>query len=151
MVEASPTRKRPARKAKSTAAATKKTAVANAARPMSDEHKRALAVGREEGRAIRSYLEAVEANRPKRGRRRTPDGIRRRLEQIERDLPYADPLTRVHLTQERIDLQSELDTGAEAFDLDALEEGFAKAVKGYSERKASRMRPGDRSASTRRC
>ena len=34
---------------------------------MTAEHKRALAQGRAEGRAVRSYLEALDQNRPRRG------------------------------------------------------------------------------------
>src|ERR1700742_1501255 len=75
---------------------------------MSDEHKHALAVGREESRAVRRYLEALEAHKPKRGRKRTAEGIQARLRQIDDDLTNADPLTRVHLVQERLNLESEL-------------------------------------------
>jgi len=32
--------------------------------PMSNEHKQALAEGREQGRGVRLYLEALEKNRP---------------------------------------------------------------------------------------
>ena len=46
---------------------------------MTDAHKQALAVGREQGRVIRGYLEALESTKPKRGRKRTPDSVRRRL------------------------------------------------------------------------
>lgn len=102
---------------------------------MSVEHKRALAVGREESRAVRRYLEALEAHKPKRGRKRTNEGISSRLRQIEERLPGADPLTRVHLVQERLNLQNELATKEEAVDLKALEDGFVKAAKGYGERK----------------
>ena len=107
-----------------------------AAKPsMSDEHKAALAVGRDESRSVRRYLEALEAHRPKRGRKRTNEGIEARLEAIESRLASADPLTRVHLVQERINLQNELATKEEAVDMDALENGFVKAAKGYGERK----------------
>jgi hypothetical protein len=102
---------------------------------MSAEHKAALAVGREESRAVRRYLEALEAHKPKRGRKRTAEGIEARLEQIEDRLAIADPLTRVHLVQERINLQSELANKEEAVDLDALEEEFVASAKGYGERK----------------
>src|SRR3954449_9818698 len=78
---------------------------------MSDEHKEALARGRDEGRAVRRYLEAIEAHRPKRGRKRTPDSIRKRLQGIEERLESADPLSRVQLIQERVDLQAELAGG----------------------------------------
>ncbi len=103
--------------------------------PMSDEHKHALAVGREQGRAVRRYLEALEAHRPKRGRKRTPESIERRLGAIEERLASADPLTRLQLVQERMDLQEELATKSEAVDLTSLEDGFVAAARDYGERK----------------
>lgn len=102
---------------------------------MSVEHKKALAVGREESRAVRRYLEAIEAHKPKRGRKRTSEGIEGRLAAIEDKLPTADPLTRVHLVQERLNLQKELANKEEAVDLDALEKDFISAAKGYGQRK----------------
>ena len=47
--------------------------------PMTEEHKAALARGRSEGKAVRDYLDALRANKPKRGRKRTPDSIKKRL------------------------------------------------------------------------
>ena len=47
---------------------------------MSDEHKAALADGRAQGRAVRAYLEALEANKPRRGRKRTPESMRARID-----------------------------------------------------------------------
>jgi hypothetical protein len=114
-------------------AASKATKSAKSA--MSVEHKQALALGREESRAVRRYLEAVDAHKPKRGRKRTTQGIEARLRQIEERLPSVDPLTRVHLVQERINLQNELATKEDAVDLDALEQDFVSAAKGYGERK----------------
>lgn len=102
---------------------------------MSAEHKQALAVGREESRAVRRYLEALEAHKPKRGRKRTTEGIEARLRQIEEKLPTADPLTKVHLVQERINLESELANKEEVVDLATLERDFVAAAKGYGERK----------------
>src|SRR5918994_5836283 len=69
--------------------------------PMSDEHKAALAEGRDQGRAVRRYLEALEANKPRRGRKRSPESVKKRLAAIESDIATADPLRRVHLVQER--------------------------------------------------
>lgn len=103
--------------------------------PMSQEHKNALAVGREQGRAVRRYLEALDAHRPKRGRKRTPDSIKRRLGDIETKLETADPLTRLQLVQERMNLEAELATKSEAVDLGTLEEEFVAAAKEYGERK----------------
>ena len=102
---------------------------------MSDEHKEALARGRDEGRAVRRYLEAIEAHRPRRGRKRTPDSIRKRLDTIEERLETADPLTRVQLIQERMDLQGELAGMENTIDLPALEDAFVTAARSYGERK----------------
>jgi hypothetical protein len=102
---------------------------------MSQAHKDALAVGREEGRAVRRYLEALDAHRPKRGRKRNQETIQRRLQQVDEKLETADPLTRVQLVQERMDLQVELAAKDAQVDLAALEESFVKAAKNYSDRK----------------
>ena len=102
---------------------------------MSDEHKQALATGREQGRAVRRYLEALEAHRPKRGRKRTPESIQKRLSDIEQKLETADPLTRLQLSQERMNLEAELATKSEGVDLSELEEAFVQAAGAYGERK----------------
>lgn len=102
---------------------------------MSDDHKAALAAGRAEGRAVRAYLEALDQNRPKRGRRRTPDSIDARLAKIDNELVAADPVTRLSLVQERLDLLAERATLETKVDLSALEAEFVTAAKGYSERK----------------
>ncbi len=102
---------------------------------MSQEHKDALAQGRAEGRIVRSYLEALDAHRPKRGRKRTPDSIKNRLTAIARELPEVDPLKRLQLTQERIDLEEELERLESDNDLEALEQSFAEVARSYAERK----------------
>lgn len=105
--------------------------------PMTDEHKAALAEGRAQGRSVKQYLEALEANKPKRGRKRTPESIQKRLDAIEADLGGADGLKRLNLVQERLDLQAELAamTSGETVDLSALEDEFVRVAKGYGERK----------------
>jgi len=102
---------------------------------MSAEHKAALAEGREQGRAVRRYLEALEAHKPRRGRKRNPDNIAKRLTRIDEELSSADPLTRVHLRQERIDLERELAAGSQKVDLEGLENDFIAASGPYSLRK----------------
>jgi hypothetical protein len=102
---------------------------------MTDAHKAALAEGRAQGRAVRRYLEALDAHRPRRGRRRTPESIRKRLDAIEVEIPGADPLGRLQLVQERLDLQEELQASETTVDLPALEQDFVAAAKGYSQRK----------------
>jgi uncharacterized protein YicC (UPF0701 family) len=102
---------------------------------MSAEHKAALAEGRAQGRAIREYLEALEAHRPKRGRKRTADSIKKRLERVETEILEADPMKRVALIQERMDLENELAATDGGVDLAALERDFVKYAKEYSARK----------------
>jgi hypothetical protein len=102
---------------------------------MTDEHKAALAAGRAEGRAVRAYLEALDQHRPKRGRKRTPDSVNARLTKIDSELVSADPMTRLSLVQERLDLLTELESLTTTVDLTALESDFVKSAKGYGERK----------------
>jgi len=102
---------------------------------MTDAHKAALAEGRAQGRAVRAYLEALEAHKPKRGRKRTPDSIKKRLDRIDVELETADPMKRLHLVQERIDLERELAASDDGVDLTELERGFVESARSYSERK----------------
>ena len=103
--------------------------------PMSADHKAALAEGRTQGRAVRGYLEALAANKPKRGRKRTPDSIKKRLAVIDSALVEADPLKRLELTQERLDLETELAGFGATVDLSALEAEFVTHAKAYAARK----------------
>lgn len=103
--------------------------------PMSDSHKAALAKGREEGRIVRTYLEALETTKPRRGRKRTVDSIRKKLAAIEKELASASPLNRLHLVQEQRDLQAELAHSGQSVDVAALEKDFIKVAKDYSARK----------------
>ena len=103
--------------------------------PMSAEHKAALAKGREEGRIVRQYLEALESTKPRRGRKRTPDSIRKRLATIEAALPESDPLNRLHLVEEKQRLETELAHSGDVVDLAALEKSFIKVARQYGERK----------------
>lgn len=101
---------------------------------MSADHKDALARGREESRAVRRYLEVVGNRSPGRGRRRTAESVGRRLAVVNEKLAAADALTRLHLLQERADLEAELArTGDE--DTVELEERFVKVAKSYGDRK----------------
>ncbi len=103
--------------------------------PMSADHKAALAKGREEGRVVRRYLEALESSKPRRGRKRTPDSIRKRLHTIDSSLPTADPLSKLHMVEEKQRLEAELSTTGDTVDLAALEKNFVKVARVYGERK----------------
>lgn len=109
---------------------------AKRARTMTDEHKAALAEGREQGRAVKRYLEALESQRPKRGRKRSPASMEKRLAEVDQRLATADPLSRLHLEQERHDLEQELKgTQDGGVDMAALEEEFISVAAAYGERK----------------
>ena len=102
--------------------------------PMTDDHKAALAKGRSEGRAVRDYLEALRANKPKRGRKRTPDSIKKQLDSIDDQLEDADAVTELRLVQLRRDLTAELETMDSAVDMEAIEAAFVKVAAAYSDR-----------------
>jgi hypothetical protein len=104
--------------------------------PMTEEHKAALAKGRMEGRVVRDYLEGLRATKPKRGRKRTPETIRKRLDAIDIELANASPLDELLLVQERSDLGAELAAKSAAIDMTVLETGFVKVAKSYSDSKS---------------
>ncbi len=102
---------------------------------MSKQHKEALALGREQGRAVRTYLEALELHKPKRGRKRTPESIDKRLAAIDASLEAASPVKRLSLIQERIDLLQERESLQAKVDLTGLEDDFVSTAKSYGQRK----------------
>lgn len=89
------------------------------------------------GRAILLRHRAVwgsaagHACRPPRSRY----GIAKRIGAIDERLPTADPLTRLHLVQARMDLERELaGTEGQGTSLDELEAAFVQAAAAYGER-----------------
>jgi hypothetical protein len=98
-------------------------------------HKEALALGREQSRHVGAYLDALAANKPKRGRKRTSETIRKQLADVESRLPAATGLKRLELAQAKIDLRRELETVGEKVDLSHLRKNFLKQAKSYGERK----------------
>jgi hypothetical protein len=102
--------------------------------PMTPEHKAALAKGRVEGRVVREYLEALRANKPSPGRKRTAESVTKRLAAIEQELAGADPVKELRLVQERLDLEVELQAFSVTVDIGALESEFVKIAKSYSDR-----------------
>lgn len=102
---------------------------------MTDEHKAAIAEGRVQAAAIRRYLDALEATRPRRGRRRTPESIQAKLDEIAATLDDAPAAKRVELIQLRMDLEAELESMTDQPDISGLEKEFCDAVVPYSARK----------------
>lgn len=104
---------------------------------MSDEHKAALAAGREGSRAVRAYFDALDLTKPRRGRKRTGETVAKQLAKVESDLASASGLVRLELLQRRRDLQAELGAleGSDGVDLDALKEGFVRFGQDYAVRR----------------
>jgi hypothetical protein len=94
-----------------------------------------MATGRTEGRTVKSYLDALEQHRPRRGRKRTTDSMKKRMAAIESQLEQATSLKRLQLLQERRDLEAELARANDIVDLAAMETAFVKVGKAYGERK----------------
>jgi len=94
----------------------------------------ALANGRREGRTIREYLEILEATKPRRGRRRTPESIAKRLSAINSSLRKADPVTKVRLIQERLNLRTELAGMKTKSEINEAETRFVKVARTFSRR-----------------
>ncbi len=121
------------------------------AKTMSEAHKKALAEGRAHARAVRAYLDALKATKPKRGRKRTPkrgrqrtpESIGARLQAIEADMDGANTLAALNLVQETRNLTAALavlESEKSGPDLEALGAGFIKSAKYYSEAKGIEYR-----------
>jgi hypothetical protein len=102
---------------------------------MTAEHKAKLAAGRNESRAVARYLEALEAHRPKQGRKRTTESVAKQLAQTETELKSATGIVRLELLQRQRDLKVEAERLSEGVDLSALEAEFVKVARSYGERK----------------
>ncbi len=87
--------------------------------------------------AVRDYLKALEQNAPRRGRRRTPESVKRQLAVLEGEMEGASVTKRLGLIQERIDLEADLEALQQAgsVDLSALEAGFATHAAAYGGRR----------------
>lgn len=106
-----------------------------AKKKMSDDHKAALAMGRTQGNAVRAYLEALRAQQPKRGRKRTPESIAKQLANVEQELQTASPPKELELLQRRRDLQRDLDNLGDNTELAGLEAAFVDVAAEYGDRK----------------
>lgn len=101
---------------------------------MSQDHKDALAQGRKEARAIKTYLRVLEGN--KSGRPVTRETLEKRINRINEKIEVSDdPLKSVELLQTRIDAETTLSHIDEQEDFDVLEAGFVENANAYSQRK----------------
>jgi len=84
---------------------------------------------------VNAYLEALESNRPKRGRKRTQESISANLKQIDAELASTEGTARLDLIQRRRDLERELSAMNGSHNLSALEKDFVAVAKEYGDRK----------------
>lgn len=104
-------------------------------REVTPEHKEALSLGRDQSRAVKRYLEVLSSSKPKRGRKRTRDSVIRQLEQVNQKLAHANPLTRLQLLQQKVDLEAELLVEEVEENIEELEAAFLKVAAAYGARK----------------
>jgi len=103
---------------------------------MTESHKRALREGRERGQIVRRYLKAIESTKPRRGRPITPEGLRKRIADIDTQLASeSDPLRKLDLVQMKIKKQQELEELESPPDMKALEKDFVSVAKAYNDSK----------------
>lgn len=106
------------------------------AKTMSDEHKDALAQGRNDGRAVRRYLEALEGTKARRGRPVDLGRARQKLEEAKEMLAGSLPaLERLQLAQHQIDLEATIASGGTPDELPEIEKEFIAVAAGYAQRK----------------
>lgn len=89
-----------------------------------------------QARMVRRYLCALEASKQGKGPKRTSDAVGNRITKIDELLVSADPLTRVHLTQERLELHAEhvrLSNGNHG-EMAQLERDFIRVARSYGDR-----------------
>jgi hypothetical protein len=101
---------------------------------MSASHKSALASGRTESRAVREYLVALDASKP-RGRQVSKEDLRARLAQTKKDIIAADRADRLLLVQQRMNLEARL-SAPNGADITPLRRAFVKVGKSFAERKS---------------
>ena len=104
-------------------------------RTMSNAHKNAIAEGREQSKAVAAYLDALESNKPKRGRKRTPESIDKQLSALDEKLSKANALSRLQIIQDRMDLLAAKETLKADVDLSTFEDDFVSVAKSYGDRK----------------
>lgn len=127
---------KPKPRSRSRSAKTAPQSAPKTTRTMTDEHKNSLKVGREQGRIVGDYLDALEAHKPKRGRKVTRETLEERLRVLkEETIPNAKGKDRIQAHQDRIDLENVLNQSEDTDLIPHLQEAFVKVAKDYAKRK----------------
>ena len=92
-------------------------------------------------------LEALAANKPKRGRKRTKETVQRQLDEVSAQIGPAAGLSKLELAQRRIDLAAELEAFDVTVDLSDLRRNFLKPARPYAESKGISYSRGGRPGS----
>jgi hypothetical protein len=101
---------------------------------MTDAHKKALAAGREQWRAVRDYLERLEYSKPTRGRKR--DASPERLDKLEAEIAETtSPVKRLELIQLRKDLEAAADVADDPREAEAIRKRFIRHARSYARAK----------------
>lgn len=101
---------------------------------MTAEHKEAIRQGRKESSAVKAYLEALAVGAAPR-RSADPGAIQRRLRGVEERLASeSNPLKRLELTQQKMNLASALEATTGESDEGRLREEFIKVAAAYGRR-----------------
>lgn len=92
--------------------------------------------GLDAAKIVRRYLSAIDAAKPGRSVRRTIEAVASRIVKIDELLVSADPLSRLLLTQERIDLHAEHVrlTTTTAGSVEDFEAEFVKVARAFGDR-----------------
>ena len=104
-------------------------------REVTPEHKAAMSQGRTETRIVRHYLEALAGVKQGGGRRRSKDTLEKKLAAVEAELAAADPVSRLHLIQQRLDIAKAIEATEQTIDMEQLESDFVSVAESYSDRK----------------
>ncbi len=103
--------------------------------PKKRAKKGGAAANRAASTAVADYLESLEQHKPKRGRKRTEQSIRRELREAEAKLAAATPGRRPGWAQRKVELEGELRSLASRDDHAEKERAFVGAAARYSEQK----------------
>ena len=90
-----------------------------------------------EAAGVRDYLKALEQSAPRRGRKRTPEGVDRQIAAIDAQMAEATVTKRLDLIQQRIDREAEKEALAAAgmIDMTVLERNFVRHAAAYGNRR----------------
>lgn len=80
---------------------------------------------------MRAYLEALESNRPKRGRKRTRETVQRQLDEATVEIGESTGLNKLLAAQRKIDLAAELESFDEVVDMGELQARFVTHAAAY--------------------